>query len=276
MIDEAAPLSVRRQCELLNVARSRYYRGPSKESEENLKIMEHMDALHLEDPAAGARKLALYLRDDGFGQVGRRRVRRLMELMGIEAIYCRPRTSRPGDGRQIYPYLLRKLKIDRPDLVWCTDITYVPMEHGFMYLTVIMDWYSRKVLAWEISNTLDVEFCLRALKKAIARAGTTPEIMNTDQGAQYTCERWITTLDEHGIKISMDGKGRWRDNIVVERFWRTVKYDDIYIWRYADGLALSEGLERFICRYNDRRPHDSLGGAKPSEVYSGAVQLEAA
>lgn len=276
MIDKSSGVSIRRQCELLKVSRSRYYRKPNRESEENLKIMEHLDKLHLEDPAAGSRKLANYLCDDGFGPIGRRRVSRLMRVMEMEAIYPRPRTSLPADGAHIYPYLLRNLTIDRPNQVWCTDITYVAMERGFMYLTVIMDWYSRKVLAWAVSNTLDAEFCVKVLEQAIAVTGTTPEIMNTDQGAQYTSEKWLGKLAEYDIRISMDGKGCWRDNVVVERFWRTVKYDDIYIWCYADGAALRRGLERFIQRYNQRRPHDSLGGAKPSQVYAGDVQLEMA
>lgn len=276
MIDASAPLSIRRQCELLKVSRSRYYRGPAEESEENLKIMEHMDRLHLEAPEAGARTLASMLRDDGFGRVGRRRVGRLMGVMGMEAIYPRPKTSRRDPDAHIYPYLLGNIKIEHPNQVWCTDITYVPMERGFMYLTAIMDWYSRKVLAWEISNTMDVGFCLRVLESAITITGTTPEIMNTDQGSQYTSADWIGKLVEHGISISMDGKGRWRDNVVIERFWRTVKYDDIYLWRYGNGTELRRGLERYIKRYNERRPHTSLDRATPSAVYSGRVQLEAA
>jgi len=276
MIDESAGLSIRRQCELLKVARSRYYRGPAEESEENLKIMEHMDRLHLEAPEAGARMLAQLLRDDGYGPIGRRRVRRLMRVMGMEAIYTRPRTSQREPGAHIYPYLLGNITTDHPNQAWCTDITYVPMERGFMYLTAIMDWYSRKILAWEVSNTMDVGLCLRVLEKAIAQTGTTPEIMNTDQGSQYTSDDWIGKLVEHDIRVSMDGKGRWRDNVVIERFWRTVKYDDIYLWRYANGTELRRGLERYIKRYNDRRPHSSLEHATPSAVYSDRVQLEAA
>lgn len=276
MVDPGDGPSVRRQCELLNVPRSRYYRGPAEESEENLRIMKHMDRLHLEAPEAGARSLAKYLRRDGYGRVGRRRVSRLMSLMGIEPIYTRPKTSRREKGAHIYPYLLRNITINRPNQVWCTDITYVPMERGFMYLTAIMDWYSRKVLAWEASNTMDVELCSGVLEKAIARTGATPEIMNTDQGSQYTSEDWIGKLVEHGISISMDGKGRWRDNVVIERFWRTVKYDDIYLWNYANGTELRRGLERYIRRYNERRPHTALNDATPSEVYSGAAGSEAA
>lgn len=272
MVDEAAGLSVRRQCELLGVSRSRYYRPCAGESEENLRIMERMDRLHLEDPSAGARRLARYLRREGLGPVGRRRVRRLMGVMQMEAIYQRPRTSRPGPAERAerHPYLLSNMTIDRPNQVWCSDITYVPMERGYMYIVAILDWYSRRVLAWELSNTLDAGFCLRALRRAVAVAGGPPEVMNTDQGCQFTGGEWLGLLREHGIRISMDGKGRWRDNVVVERFWRTLKYDHIYLWRHADGESLRKGVAGFIERYNTRRPHSALGDATPDEAWRGA------
>ena len=269
MIAQDAPLSIRRQCTLVGVSRNRYYRKPSEVSAEDLRIMERMDRLHLEDPSAGARRLAEYLKRDGFGPIGRRRVRRLMRLMAMEAIYPRPRTTIPSGQAGRYPYLLRNLTIDRPNQVWCADITYIPMRRGFMYLVAILDWYSRKVLAWELSNTLDPAFCLRALRRAVTETGTRPEIMNTDQGSQFTSDEWIDFLKERGISISMDGKGTWRDNVIVERFWRSVKYEDIYLRCYGDGQELSDGLERYMRRYNHRRPHQSLGGATPEEAYSG-------
>lgn len=267
MIETDGKLSVRRQCDLLSVSRSGVYRQPSPASEEDLRIMEAMDRLHLEDPTAGARRLALYLRRDGFDGIGRRRVRRLMRLMAMEAIFPRPRTTIPSGQAGCYPYLLRNLPIDRPDRVWCADITYIPMRRGFMYLVAIVDWFSRRVLAWELSNTLDAAFCVRALRRALAAAGRAPEIMNTDQGVQFTSEEWVGALKQRGISISMDGKGAWRDNRIIERFWRTVKYEDVYLRSYADGQELRGGLSAFIGRYNSRRPHQGLAGVTPDEAY---------
>jgi len=231
--------------------------------------MRHMDELHLEDPSAGARRLRDYLKQDGFGRIGRRRVRRLMRLMAMEAVYPRPRTTVPSGRAGRYPYLLGNLTIDRPNQVWCADITYIPMRRGFMYLVAILDWHSRKVLAWEISNTLDAAFCLRALGRAVEATGCVPEIMNTDQGCQFTSDEWTGFLKGRGVSISMDGKGAWRDNRIAERFWRSVKYEDVYLRSYEDGRALRAGLARYMTRYNGRRPHQSLGGATPCEVYSG-------
>ena len=272
MIDKAARLSVRRQCELSGVARSGFYREPSPTTDEDLRIMEAMDRLHLEDPTAGARRLVQYLRRDGFGMVGRRRVRRLMRLMAMEAIFPRPRTTIPSGAAGRYPYLLRNVSIDRADQVWCADITYIPMRRGFMYLVAILDWHSRRVLAWELSNTLDAAFCARALRRALAETGRAPEIMNTDQGTQFASEEWLSVLKERGISISMDGKGAWRDNRIIERFWRSVKYEDVYLRSYADGLDLRAGLSRFITRYNARRPHQNLADATPDEVYFASPQ----
>ena len=192
-----------------------------------------------------------------------------MRLMAMEALCPRPRTTIPAGGAAPCPYLLRNLAIERPNQVWCADITYIPMRRGFMYLVAILDWHSRKVLAWEVSNTLDVEFCLRALRLAVAETGTCPEILNTDQGCQFTSDEWIGFLKERGVSISMDGKGAWRDNVIVERFWRSVKYEDIYLRSYGDGRELRRGLEAYIRHYNYRRPHQSLGGATPGETYSG-------
>lgn len=267
LVEPRAALSVRRQCELLSVSRNRVYRAPGEMSSEDLHIMKHMDELHGEDPAAGARRLALCLRRDGLGPIGRRRVRRLMRQMAMEAVYSRPCTTRPSGQAGRYPYLLRHIPIERPDQVWCADITYIPMQRGFMYLVAILDWHSRKVLAWELSNTLDTAFCLRALKRAVARAGRVPEIMNTDQGCQFTSDEWTGFLKDRGVSISMDGKGAWRDNRIVERFWRSVKHEDVYLHVYEDGRALHAGLSRYMDRYNHRRPHQGLGGATPEEVY---------
>ena len=207
-----------------------------------------------------------YLRRAREIRIGRKRVRRLMRLMGIEAIYPRKRTTLPGNAKHIYPYLLRKLAIDRPNQVWAADITYIPMRKGFVYLFAIIDWYSRKILDWELSTTLDTEFCLRCLKRAVIKHGP-PEIFNTDQGCQFTSEKWILQLKEYGIAVSIDGKGRWIGNVVIERFWRTIKYEDIYLKSYDNPRMLTKGVTEYISRYNSRRPHESLSDATPDEKY---------
>lgn len=268
-------LSIRRQCELLDISRSLLYYLPKGEPEENLRIMREIDELHLEDATAGSRRMRNYLQRRGWPKIGRGRVKRLMRLMGIDAVYPRKRTTIPGGPSGIYPYRLRGLVIDRPNQVWCADITYIPMARGFMYLFAVMDWHSRKVLAWELSNTLDTGFCLRALNKAVSVTGTVPEILNTDQGCQFTSDEWIARLKELEITISMDGKGRWLDNVVIERFWRSIKYEDIYLKSYANGWELERGIEAYMMRYNFRRPHQSLEDATPEEVYTGAVNLAA-
>jgi len=269
MISVADPISIRRQCTLAGVCRNRCYRKPSEISSEDLSIMERMDKLHTQDPSAGARRLAAYLMREGFGSLGRKRVRRLMRQMAMEAVYPRPRTTIANARAARHPYLLRNLKIERPNQVWCADITYIPMRRGFLYLVAILDWHSRKVLAWEVSNTLDTAFCLRALQRAISLSGTCPQIMNTDQGTQFTSDEWTGFLKQRGISISMDGKGAWRDNVIIERFWRSLKYEDVYLRSYADGQKLADGLQRYIQHYNERRPHQSLGNATPHEIYSG-------
>ena len=236
------------------------------ESSENLRLMKQIDVLHLEDPAAGSRRLSRYLTRQIGREVSRKRVRRLMRLMGIEAIYPRKRTTIPGGPSGIHPYLLRDLDICRPNQVWAADITYIPMQKGFMYLFAIIDWYSRKIIAWELSNTLDAAFCRRCLKRAILLNGS-PEIMNTDQGCHFTASKWQEQLVEAGVKISMDGRGRWIDNVMIERFWRTIKYEDIYLQSYCSPNELEKGITRFILRYNSVRPHDSLNGQTPDEVY---------
>jgi putative transposase len=274
-VDKDAQLSVRRQCELLKICRSAIYYLPKGEPGENLRLMREIDELHLEDPSAGARRMRSYLERRGFGRIARSRVSRLMRVMGIDAAYPRKRTTIPGARAGIHPYLLRGLEISRPNQVWSADITYIPMAKGFMYLFAVIDWHSRKVLAWEVSNTLDTDFCLRGLGKAVAAAGTVPEIFNTDQGCQFTSCGWSQRLKELGIAISMDGKGRWVDNVVIERFWRSIKYEDIYLKSYGNAWELERGIEAYIMRYNHKRPHQSLGEATPEEVYRGVATLAA-
>ena len=268
-------ISVRRQCDLLDVCRSLFYYQPKGEPEENLRFMRIIDELHIEDPAAGSRRMKSYLERRGYGRLSRGRVSRLMRLMGIEAVYPRKRTTIAGGRSGIHPYRLKGLEIVRPNQVWCADITYIPLARGFMYLFCVMDWHSRKVLSWELSNTLDTDFCLCGLTKAVAASGTMPEIFNTDQGCQFTSDEWTGRLKELGIAISMDGKGRWLDNVVIERFWRSIKYEDIYLKSYENAWELERGIEAYIMRYNHERPHQSLGESVPEEIYKGAVELAA-
>lgn len=228
----------------------------------------------MKDPSAGSRRIYKYLRRLTGKKVGRERVRRLMRIMGIEAVYPRKRTTIPGGRSGISPYRLRGLDINRPNQVVCADITYIPMRRGFMYLFAIMDWYSRNILAWELSNTLDTEFCLKCLKRVLQTSGI-PEIMNTDQGCQFTSDDWIKCLEDANITISMDGKGRWLDNVVIERFWRSIKYEDIYLKSYDNPIELEAGIGEYIYRYNNDRPHQSLGDATPEEVYTQKVTLAA-
>jgi putative transposase len=274
-VDKDIQLSVRRQCELLDISRSAIYYLPKGEPEENVRLMREIDELHLEDPSAGARRMRSYLERRGFGKIARSRVSRLMRLMGIDAIYPRKRTTIPGGRSGIHSYKLRGLAIDRPNQVWCADITYIPMAKGFMYLFAVMDWHSRKVIAWELSNTLDTAFCLRTLNRAVEAAGTTPEIFNTDQGCQFTSSDWIDRLKELGVTISMDGKRRWIDNVMIERFWRSIKYEDIYLKSYENAWELERGIKAYIMRYNLDRPHQALKAATPEEVYKGVVKLAA-
>jgi len=240
----------------------------------NLALMKEIDRQHMIDPTAGTRRMKKYLKRLTDKKIGRKRVRRLMRLMGIEAIYPRKRTTIPGGPSGIFPYRLRGLEINRPNQVWCADITFIPMRRGFMYLFAIMDWYSRKVLTWELSNSLDTSFCLRALNRAVQAYGV-PEIMNTDQGCQFTSDEWITCLKSNRITISMDGRGRWIDNVMIERFWRTIKYEDIYLKSYENGIELESGISSFIKRYNMFRPHSAHGEATPDEVYSEKMAVAA-
>lgn len=274
-VDSAEPLSIKRQCYLLHVNRSTFYYKPSKESDFNLNLMLKIDQTLLKYPEYGSRMLAdTFSMEMGY-DINRKRVQRLMRKMGISAIYPKKRTTFPGDTSYIYPYLLRDLKIDRPDQVWCTDITYLPMRGGYMYMVAVMDWYSRKILSWEVSNTMDVGFCLDALNKALEKTGRKPEIFNTDQGTQFTSEKWTGRLKGLEIKISMDGKGRWADNVLIERFWRTLKYGEIYL-NYHDNIpALGNGVCCFIERYNKFRPHSALGKrTTPDMIYFKNADIE--
>jgi putative transposase len=271
MIETDHPqLSVRRQCALLGADRGRIYRPERGVQAEDLELMRWMDEVSLEDPTAGARRCRDLLRLKG-QRVSRKRLQRLRRIMGIEAVRPRRTLSLPEVGAQRFAYLLRGLEIVRPNQVWCADITYLPMRGGFMYLTAILDWYSRKVLGWRLSNTLDAQSCLAALEMALASAGCRPEIFNTDQGCQFTSVEWIGRLSGLGIRISMDGKGCWRDNIVVERFWWSLKHEDVYLRDYATVPALHAGVETYIRRYNTWRPHQALGGITPQMAYEGKL-----
>ncbi len=265
MIDRDHELAVTRQASLLGLSRASVYYAPRAVAAIDLALMKRLDALHLELPFAGSRMLRDLLRLDG-ETIGRDHVRTLMRRMGITAIYRRPRTSQPHPAHPIFPYLLRALTIDRPNQVWATDITYLPMAHGFVFLCAIMDWATRKVLAWRISTTLTSDFCIEALEEALRRFGT-PEIFNTDQGAQFTSAAFLAVLRAHNIQISMDGKGCWRDNVFVERLWRSVKYEEVYLHAYETVSAVRVGLRRYFTFFNHRRPHSALGRRTPDAVY---------
>jgi putative transposase len=270
MIERAnTQLSVRRQCQLLRVNRNRLDPPSPKSSEEDLAVCRLIDEIHLEAPAFGSRKIRDLLEIEHHKKMSRGRVRRLMRLMGVKAVYRRPRTSLPGKGSEhkIYPYLLGGRAIIDPDEAWCTDITYIPMGRSFAYLVAVMDWRTRAVLSWKLSNTLDSAFCVEAFLQAVKAAGRAPELFNTDQGSQFTAKVWRECLESHGVRISMDGKGRWVDNVFIERLWRTVKYEEIYLREYQDLHELERELSRWFERYNTWRPHDALGGARPWEVY---------
>ena len=258
-------LSIVRQCRLASLGRSTFYHVPRGESPENLALMGEIDRQFLETPFYGARQMTWHLRAQGH-LVNIKRVRRLMWLMGLMPIYRQPRTSVPAKGHKIYPYLLRGMRIDRPNQVWCADITYIPLAKGFLYLVAIMDWSSRKVLAWRLSNTMDVQFCVDALDDALARHGA-PEIFNTDQGSQFTSWAWTQRLKEAGVGISMDGRGRFLDNIFIERLWRSLKYECVYLHAFSGGHATRMGIGHWFDFYNNRRPHTAHGGANPADVY---------
>jgi putative transposase len=261
-----AKLPIVRQCELLGVSRSGYYYDPVAESAETLALMRLIDEAYLAFPYYGSRQMTRHLIRLG-QQIGRKRVRRLMAKMGLATIYQKPRTSTPNPEHRIYPYLLRELVIDRPNQVWCTDITYIAMRRGFMYLVAVMDWATRRVLSWRISNSMEVDFCMEALEEALARHGR-PEIFNSDQGSQFTSPRFTGVLQAAGVKISMDGRGRWMDNVFIERLWRSLKYECIYLHAFETGSELRTGLGAWIGHYNSHRPHSKLGGKTPDEVYN--------
>jgi putative transposase len=266
MVEPSHPrLSIKCQCNLLGVSRSSFYYEVKGESPLNLGLMRLVDEQFLEDPSAGARQMVRYLRRQGH-RVNRKRIQRLMQKMGLAAIYQKPRTSRPHRGHRVYPYLLKGMEINESDQVWCADVTYIPMRRGFLYLVVVMDWASRKVLSWRLSNTLEADFCVAALEEALAKYGA-PEISNTDQGSQFTSLEFTDALKEAGIKISMDGRGRWMDNVMIERLWRTLKYDCVYLNAWETGSEAREGIGRWFERYNGRRPHSSLDGRTPDEAY---------
>jgi putative transposase len=265
MIDPAHDLPVKQQAVALCISRSSVYYKPRPVSAEDLWLMRHIDELHLNYPFAGSRMLRDLLSHQGL-EIGRRHLRTLMRRMGIEAIYRRPNTSKPAPGNRIYPYLLRGLAITRPNQVWAMDITYIPMARGFVYLAAVVDWFSRRVLAWKLSITMEVSFCIEALEEALSR-NEKPEIFNTDQGSQFTSEAFTGRLKEEGIKIGMDGKGRWRDNVFVERIWKSIKYEEVYLHAYASVSEARTSIGRYLEFYNSIRPHSSLKAQTPDQVY---------
>jgi putative transposase len=274
MIDSGhKSLSIARQCKLISISRSGFYYQASGETEFNLTLMRLIDEQHLKTPFYGARQMARQLRREGY-VVGRKRIRRLMQKMGLCVVYQRPRTTIPAVDHEIHPYRLRDLVIERPNHVWCTDITYIPMRRGFLYLVAIMDWASRKVLAWRLSNTMDTEFCMEALEEAIGKFGK-PEIFNTDQGSQFTSARFTGILKEAKIEISMDGKGRWMDNVFIERLWRSLKYECVYLHAFETATEARKGIGDWIEFYDAQRPHSALAGLTPDEAYAGAARPQA-
>jgi len=267
LVDHADVLPVVTQCQLLKVARSTVYYRPVAADPDDLAVMRRIDELHLAYPFYGSRRMAVVLRDDGW-LVNRKRVQRLMRLMGLEAIYQKPNTSRRHPDHMVYPYLLRGLSIDRPNQVWCADITYIPMAKGFVYLVAVMDWFSRRVLSWRLSITMETDFCVEALREAMERHGQ-PEIFNTDQGVQFTSAAFLDELSTRGVRISMDGKGRFLDNIFIERLWRSLKYEEVYIKAYGSVSEAREGIGGWLTFYNDKRPHQALDYRTPREVFEG-------
>lgn len=271
MIDREHDLPLVRQAVLVGLSRGAIYYESRPLPERDLKLMRRIDELHLEHPFAGSRMLRDLLNAEGHS-VGRRHVGTLMKRMGVEAIYRRKNTSRPHPEHQIYPYLLRRLTIDRPNQVWAADITYIPMARGFVYLMAVIDWYTRKVLSWRLSNTLTTDFCVEALEEALDRYGQ-PEIFNTDQGSQFTDHEFTAVLKVRGIRISMDGKGRWRDNVFVERLWKSVKYEEVYLRAYDTVSDARTGLARYFQFHNIRRPHTALDRRTPDAVYFESLPL---
>jgi putative transposase len=269
-VDRQHPsLSVLRQCALLGISRSSVYYHPVKTSQENLELMKLIDKQYLDRPFYGSRRMAAWLRGQGYG-VNRKRVRRLMGIMRLNASYRGPRTSQPAPGHKVYPYLLRGVEITRPNQVWTSDITYIPMARGFLYLVAIMDWHSRYVLSWRLTNTLEADFCAEALEEAL-RNGK-PEIFNTDQGAQFTSQAFTGLLEQHRVRVSMDGKGRYTDNLFIERLWRSLKYEEVYLKAYTGGKEARAGIGGYFDFYNRERPHQALGYQTPAEVFINGKQ----
>jgi len=270
LVDHDDPvLQVTAQCRLLKVARSTLYYQAVPVGSDELAVMRLIDELHLEYPFYGSRRMAVVLRDDGWA-VNRKRAQRLMRVMGLEAIYQKPNTSRSHPDHKVYPYLLRGLIIDRPNQVWCADITYVPMAKGFVYLVAVMDWFSRRVLAWRLSITMETDFCVDALREAMERHGR-PEIFNTDQGVQFTSAAFLDELSGQGVQISMDGKGRFLDNIFIERLWRSLKYEEVYIKAYGSVAEARQGIGGWLGFYNEKRPHQALDYRTPRAVHEAAA-----
>jgi putative transposase len=269
MIDRKHRLPVVQQCQILELSRSSVYYVPQPVSTANLALMRQIDELHLQYPFAGSRMLRDILQLNGVA-VGRKHVATLMRRMGIEALYQRPRTTTPHPGHKVFPYLLRNRQITAPNQVWAMDITYIPMRRGFVYLAAVLDWATRRVLAWQLSNSMTVDFCLEAVEAAIRDYGV-PEILNTDQGSQFTGTTFVDLVQQHGIQISMDGKGSWRDNVFVERLWKSVKYEEVYLHAYESVTEARQDLLRYFSFYNQRRPHSSLDGRTPDMVYFAAL-----
>jgi len=265
MIDRNHDLPVARQAAELGISRSSVYTLPRSTPERDLKLMRRIDELHLDYPFAGSRMMQRLLKREGH-ETGRLHVRTLMKRMGIEALYRKPRTSKPGDGHKVYPYLLKGLTVDRPNQVWATDLTYIPMARGFCYLIAVVDWFTRKVLSWRLSITMDTAPCIEALEEALAGYGK-PEIFNSDQGSQFTSQDFTKVLLDQGIRISMDGKGAWRDNVFVERLWRSVKYEEVYLKAYDSVRQARASIGKYLDFYNYQRPHSSLDGRTPDEAY---------
>lgn len=273
LVEKSHPkLSMRRQCQLLGVSRSSVDYQALAEDPEDVRIKRLLDGIYLVDPCLGSRRLRTVLERDHGLKVNRKRLQRLRREIGQEAIWCKPRTSIPDSGHRKYPYLLRNLPIGRPDQVWCADITYVPMPKGHAYLCAVMDWHSRKVLGWSLSNTMGTGLCLEALENALASTGRVPEIFNTDQGCQFTSAEWTGRLTELGVRISMDGRGRWMDNVFIERLWRSVKHERVYLFEHSTIPELRASLEEWFARYNHWRPHQHLGNLTPGHVYGASIE----
>ena len=274
MIDREHDLPITKQAKVLHISRGSVYYLPRPVTDADLAIMRRLDRLHLELPFAGSRMLRGLLAAEGC-KTGRRHVKTLMKRMGIEALYRRPRTTKPGPGHKIHPYLLRGMAVTRPNQVWAMDITYIPMARGFVYLAVVLDWFSRRVLSWRLSITMEAAFCVETLQEALARHGK-PDIFNTDQGSQFTGQAFTGVLASNGIAISMDGKGAWRDNVFVERLWRSVKYEEVYLHAYDCVSEARASIDRYLDFYNGRRPHSSLDGMTPNQAYFNSLPLRVA